>query len=71
MLDEVENDIPLSIMRFDCHQLWVNTKCLEWANINNQTISPEFGVIEIDSKGNLTGILSETAMFLVYIIYKK
>jgi predicted amidohydrolase YtcJ len=65
VLDEVSTEIPIILIRFDCHAYWCNSAILKIANINNQTQNPEGGIVERDFQGNITGILHDSAMSLL------
>lgn len=64
-LDEVISDRPVWLVRVDAHAGWANSKALELAGINKDTIDPPGGQIIRDSEGNPTGVLIDTAMQLV------
>ncbi len=65
ILDEIVPNIPAVLYSEDYHSIWVNSKTLELAGIDQDTPDPEGGVIERDANGNPTGTLRETAMDLV------
>jgi len=66
LIDEIVNDIPVSLSSEDGHSKWVNSKALELAGITKNTPSPEGGVIELDPiTGEPTGTLRESAAGLV------
>lgn len=71
VLDEISSEIPIIIIRFDCHAYWCNSAILKIANINNHTQSPEGGIVERDSEGNITGILHDSAMSLLKAHFPK
>jgi len=63
-LDPVSSDNPVYIRRV--FQMGVaNTRALELAGVTRGTPDPEFGVIERDGEGELTGLLRGRAMELV------
>lgn len=64
-LDTVSPDNPVVIPRGG-HVLTVNTKALEAAGINDETPSPEGGVIVRNEDGEVTGVLFESAISLVH-----
>ncbi len=65
MLDKVAPDNPVYLRRVDGHALWVNTKVLLLAGINDETVTPDGGVIFRDAAGHPTGIMLDNAMELV------
>lgn len=65
ILDELVPDIPAVLSSEDYHSVWVNSKALELAGITKDTVNPEAGIIERDSKGNPSGTLRESAANLV------
>jgi predicted amidohydrolase YtcJ len=66
LLDRLVPAIPVSLVSYDGHSLWVNSKTLEQAGITRDTPDPDGGVIERDAEtGEPTGTLRETAMKLV------
>lgn len=64
-LDAVVPDRPVALEDVDGHSTWLNSKALELAGIDKDTPSPEGGEIVKDQNGEPTGILKETAAFLV------
>ena len=65
-LDEVCPDHPVALLRHDGHLIVANTKALQLAEIDKNTISPEGGEIQKDKSGELNGILTEHAtVFLI------
>jgi predicted amidohydrolase YtcJ len=66
LIDEIVNDIPVSLSSEDGHSKWVNSKALELAGITKNTPNPGGGVIEHDPiTGEPTGTLRESAASLV------
>jgi predicted amidohydrolase YtcJ len=65
-MDEACPDIPFFVLRYDSHIGIANTKALELTEIDKFTIPPEGGEIRKDSKGDLTGVISEKALDLIY-----
>ncbi|MFW9894901.1 MAG: amidohydrolase [Candidatus Thorarchaeota archaeon] len=57
---------PVIILRYDGHIGVVNTKILEMVGINSETKVPEGGEIRKNEKGELTGVISENALGLIY-----
>ena len=64
-LDPVSTDTPVALRDFSGHQLWVNSRALELAGIDERTPDPSGGVIVRDDRGHPTGILRESATILV------
>jgi len=64
-LDEACPNNPVFLLRYDGHIGITNTKGLELAEVNKETISPEGGEIRKNENGELTGILSEQAIGLL------
>lgn len=64
-LDQGASDTPVCIFRSCGHIRCVNSKALELANINQYTVAPEGGEIELDSDGIPTGVLKENARNLL------
>lgn len=65
-LDDACPDKPLFVVRYDSHIGIANTKALELMGIDESTIPPEGGEFRKDSQGNLTGVLSENALNLIF-----
>jgi predicted amidohydrolase YtcJ len=63
-LDRVSPDNPVFIPRGG-HVITVNSKALELAGITRDTPNPDGGVIVRDANGEATGVLLETAAYLV------
>src|SRR5207237_225482 len=55
-LDAVTGDVPTALLARDYHSLWLNTAGLARANGNLQM---EGGVVELDERGQPTGVLRE------------
>ncbi|GAB5384327.1 MAG: amidohydrolase [Aliiglaciecola sp.] len=64
-LDEYINETPVWLERVDGHAGWANSKALEIANITKDTIDPPGGKILRDEQGNPTGVLIDTAMYML------
>ena len=64
-LDAITPDNPVYLTAKSLHAAWANTKAMQMANITTQTPDPHNGQIQRDAKGNVTGVLLETAMELV------
>ncbi|MHA2326073.1 MAG: amidohydrolase, partial [Promethearchaeota archaeon] len=65
-LDEVCPENPVIIVRYDGHIGIVNSKMLELLKIDLDTEIPEGGEIRKDDSGELTGIISENALDMVF-----
>ncbi len=64
-LDLTSSDSPVALRDFSGHQLWVNSRALELAGINEDTPDPLDGVIVRDGSGRPTGLLRESAAALI------
>ncbi|MFX1450642.1 MAG: amidohydrolase [Promethearchaeota archaeon] len=58
-LDEACPENPVFLMKIDGHSGFANSKALELARINRETIAPKDGEIVKDENGEPTGILTE------------
>lgn len=65
LLDEAVKDKPVWLSRVDGHAGWANSKALQLAGINKDSIDPPGGQIQRDKQGNPTGVLIDNAMLLV------
>jgi hypothetical protein len=65
-LDRVTGDHPAFLDRIDGHIAVANSAALTAAGITGKTTPPEGGAIDLDSSGNPTGILRESAQDLIY-----
>ncbi|AOT10987.1 amidohydrolase [Pseudoalteromonas luteoviolacea] len=61
VLDEAVPNRPVIIMEQTSHSMWVNSKALELARINANSLDPIGGVIGRDEQGNVDGILYDNA----------
>jgi predicted amidohydrolase YtcJ len=61
-LDRVTGGRPTLLERIDGHIAVANTAALKAANITGKTKAPQGGAIDLDAKGEPTGILRDTAM---------
>ena len=68
-LDSLFPDIPVALQRIDGHALLVNQKALDLAKIDNTTITEGGEVIQ--EGGEVTGVLIDNAMDLVYNVMPK
>jgi predicted amidohydrolase YtcJ len=59
-------DRPIALGRIDGHALWVNSRALELAGIDDDTPDPEGGQIVRDDAGRATGVLVDNAMDSVF-----
>jgi len=64
-LDSVAPDNPICISSDTGHQTIVNSKALEIAGVDAETVDPSGGKIDRDESGEATGLLYETASGLV------
>jgi predicted amidohydrolase YtcJ len=64
-LDSVAPNNPVVLSDISGHSTWANTRALELAGVTADTPDPTGGVIERDSDGAATGVLRESAAFLV------
>jgi predicted amidohydrolase YtcJ len=64
-LDKVTQGHPAFLDRVDGHIAIVNSAALAAAGIDGKTVVPEGGAIDLDSRGEPTGILRESAQELV------
>lgn len=61
-VDSVSPDNPVWLLHTMEHYGTANSQALKMANIDKNTINPPEGVIEKDKKGDITGVLKESAM---------
>ncbi len=61
-LDKVTGNHPTLLERIDGHIAVANTAALKAANITGKSVAPQGGSIDLDSAGEPTGILRDTAM---------
>jgi predicted amidohydrolase YtcJ len=64
-LDEIAPDRPVYLPNRDGHGAWVNSKALQLAGINRDTLDPADGRIERGADGSPVGMLQEGAQNLV------
>ena len=64
-VDSVTGDHPLFISRYDSHMAFANSKALELAGINKNTVAPLGGVVVKNKDGEPTGVVKDAAMTLV------
>src|ERR1700691_6001441 len=65
-LDKVTRDHPTFLDRIDGHIAIANSAALQAAGITGKSVPPQGGAIDLDAKGEPTGILRESAQELVY-----
>jgi len=63
-LDKVSKENPIALIHVSGHFMSCNTRCLEIAGIDTNTVAPEGGVIRrVDDSGEPNGVLEEQAMY--------
>lgn len=67
-IDSVTGNHPLFISRYDGHMALANSKALSLAGINQNTQVPAGGEILKNKDGEITGVLKDEAMNLVFSI---
>jgi predicted amidohydrolase YtcJ len=65
-LDAVTGDVPTALLAKDYHSLWLNTAALARANGNLQVPG---GVVELDGRGEPTGVLREESAWRFKELY--
>jgi predicted amidohydrolase YtcJ len=65
-LDRIAPSHPVALVRADGHALVANTRALELAGITKTTPAPPGGALNKDRAGELTGMLIDAAMGLMY-----
>ena len=65
-LDQLDTDAAIALNRIDGHAVWVNSRALELANIDDHTPDPAGGQIIRDDRGRATGVLIDNAMDMVF-----
>jgi predicted amidohydrolase YtcJ len=65
MLDKVAPNNPVMLSDISGHSKWINSLALKKAGITKDTPNPEGGIIERDKKGHPTGVLRESAGWLL------
>jgi predicted amidohydrolase YtcJ len=65
-LDRACPENPVFLLRYDSHIGIANSKALELVGINRETIVPKGGEIRTNEQGELTGVISENALTLLY-----
>jgi predicted amidohydrolase YtcJ len=70
-LSRVSPDNPVILTHASGHASFVNARALELAGITRATTDPEGGTIVRDARGEATGLLRETAMYLVSRVHAR
>jgi predicted amidohydrolase YtcJ len=70
-LDRIIPNRPVALLSKDEHVLWVNSRALEIAKIGSTTSDPDGGIIDRGQKGEPTGILRESAAWMVQGMIKQ
>jgi predicted amidohydrolase YtcJ len=65
-LDDACPENPVFLLRYDSHIGVANSKALELVSISTKTTIPEGGELRTNNLGELTGVISENALTLVY-----
>ncbi|MFD0481380.1 amidohydrolase [Kineococcus sp. GCM10028916] len=65
-LDDLVPERPAAFASHDCHSLWVNSRALDLAGLDEHTPDPADGRIVRDGAGRPTGLLLEGAVDLVH-----
>jgi predicted amidohydrolase YtcJ len=64
-IDSVSGDHPIFISRYDGHMAFANSKAMQLAGVDVNTVSPSGGVVVKNAKGELTGCFKDQAMSLI------
>lgn len=70
-LDQVSKDHPVVVHHRGGHTAFYNSKALEMADINRNTPNPTGGTYDRDAEGNLTGRVTDRAMYTLNRVGKK
>jgi hypothetical protein len=65
-LDAVAPDVPVALIHTSGHCVWVNSAALAAAGITRDSEAPSGGELGRDSSGELSGVVFDNAMQLVY-----
>lgn len=65
ILDNISTSKPIAVMEKTSHAVWVNSKALELAGIDENTPNPEGGIIMKDEEGFPNGLLIDNAGNLI------
>jgi predicted amidohydrolase YtcJ len=61
ILDDISTTQPIAVMELTSHSIWVNSKALELAGIDENSASPAGGIIMKDDNGFPNGLLIDNA----------
>ncbi len=64
-IDAVATDKPVWLRRIDGHAGWANSRAMEIAGIDDDTVDPTGGKIVRDDNGQATGVFVDNAMDLI------
>jgi predicted amidohydrolase YtcJ len=64
-LDRAAPNAPVILKRVDGHAIWANSAALKAAGVTRDTPDPDGGIVVKDENGEPTGILIDTAQWLV------
>lgn len=70
-LNAVTKNVPVILHHASGHAIMANKKAMELADIDNETVNPDGGIIVRNEDGIATGIFEETAESLIIKAYKK
>ena len=65
-LDAISTEHPLVFTRVCEHMVVANSMALKMAGVDENTPNPIGGLIEKDENGHLTGLMKETARYIIY-----
>jgi predicted amidohydrolase YtcJ len=65
ILDDISTAKPIAVMELTSHSVWVNSKALELAGINENSPNPTGGIIMKEEDGLANGILIDNAGNLI------
>tara|TARA_R110002050_G_scaffold263772_1_gene404405 strand:- start:1276 stop:2961 length:1686 start_codon:yes stop_codon:yes gene_type:complete len=65
ILDDISTTKPIAVMELTSHSIWVNSKALELAGINENSANPTGGIIMKDDNGFPNGLLIDNAGNLI------
>lgn len=65
ILDDISTTRPIALMELTSHSIWVNSKAIELAGIDQNTSNPMGGIIMKDANGFPNGILIDNAGNLI------
>ncbi len=65
ILDDISTTRPIAIMEQTSHAVWVNSKALELAGINDDSPNPMGGIIMREENGKSNGIMMDNAGNLI------